>query len=139
MSHDTSFQPGAETSDEESATSFRRRWATTVAVVTIFVHFLVFLVVGGWWYFIVPRVKQELDKPGAVVTSSHVFLIRQSDFFVNYWYLFVVAAPILLACDFLLIRYIGREYRLRAAIASGAIIAMLYLAYPLAGSYILSH
>ncbi len=139
MSHTTSFQLCTETSVAESATSFRRRWATTVAVVTIFVHFLVFLVVGGWWYFIVPRVKQELDKPGAVVTSSHVFLIQQSDFFVNYWYLFVVAAPILLACDFLLIRYIGREYRLRAAIASGAIIAMLYLAYPLAGSYILSH
>ena len=138
MSHTTSFQLSTETTDAESATSFRRRWATTVAVVTIFVHFLVFLVVGGWCYFIVPRVKQELDKPGAVVTSSQVFLIQQSDFIVNYWYVFVVAAPILLACDFLLIRYIGREYRLRAAIASGVVIAMLYLAYPLAGSYILS-
>ena len=137
MSHDTSFQPGAETSDEESATSFRRRWATTVAVVTIFVHFLVFLVVGGWWYFIAPRFKEELDKSGQV-TSSQVFLIHQSDFFVNYWYVFVLAGPVLLAFDFLLIRYIGREFRLRAAVASGVIIAMIYLAYPLAGFYILS-
>ncbi|MEI8020755.1 MAG: hypothetical protein WCH39_21305 [Schlesneria sp.] len=139
MSHHTSFEPGAEISDAESATSFRRRWATSVAAATIFVHFLVFLVVGGWWYFIVPRVKQSLDIPGAVVTRSKVFLIQQSDFFVNYWYVFVVAAPILLACDFLLIRYLGKEYHLRAAVASGVIIAMLYLAYPLAGSYILNH
>ena len=139
MSHQMSLQVGTEPSVVDSEFALRDRRAKNVAAIIIAMHFLVFLVVGGWWYFIVPRVKQELDKPGAVVTSSHVFLIRQSDFFVNYWYLFVVAAPILLACDFLLIRYIGREYRLRAAIASGAIIAMLYLAYPLAGSYILSH
>ncbi len=139
MSHNASFQLGAETSDAESATSFRGRWASTVAAATIVVHFLAFLVVSGWWYLIVPRVKQELDKPGAVVTSSHVFLIQQSDFFVNYWYLFVLAAPILLACDFLLIRFIGKEFRLRAAVASGVIIAMIYLAYPVAGSYILNH
>ena len=139
MSHPTSFQVGTEPSVADSEFALQDRRATNVAAIVIVVHFLVFLVVGGWWYFIVPRVKLELDKPGAVVTSSQVFLIRQSDFFVNYWYVFVVAAPILLACDFLLIRYIGREYRLRAAIASGVIIAMLYLAYPMAGSYILSH
>ena len=139
MSHQMSPQVGTGPSFADSKSVFRNRWATTVAAVTIFVHFLMLLVVGGWWYFIVPRVKQELDKPGAVVTSSHVLLIRQSDFFVNYWYVFVLAAPILLAFDFLIIRYIGKEYHLRAAIASGLIIALLYLAYPVAGSYILNH
>ena len=139
MSHPMSLQVGTEPSVADSEFALRNRKATNVAAAVIVMHFLVFLVVSGWWYFIVPRVKQELDKPGAIVTSSKVYLIQQSDFFVNYWYAFVVAAPILLAADFLLIRYIGREYHLRAAIASGAIIAMLYLAYPLAGSYILSH
>ncbi len=139
MSLSSSFQLDTETLVADSESTFRDRWASTAAAFVIAVHFIVFVVVGGWWYFIAPRLKQALDQPGQIVTSSQIFLIMQSDFIVNYWYVFAVAVPLLLVFDFQLIRYIGKEYRLSAAIASGVAIAMLYLAYPLAGSYILSH
>ena len=140
MSQPTSLQIGTETLVADSEKNlFRDRWAPTVAALVIAVHFLVLLVVGGWWYFIAPRLKQALDQSGQVVTSSQIFLIRQSDFIVNYWYIFFIAAPVILVFDFQLVRFIGKEYRLRAAVAVGVVIAMLYLAYPVAASYILSH
>jgi type II secretory pathway component PulF len=139
MSHPLSLQVGAPPSVADSEKSFQEQRATTAAMAAVVVHFLSFIVVIGWLYFFVPPVKQELDSLGTAISRNKISLILQSDFVVNYWYLFVGAAPILLVFDFLLIRLIGKEFRLSAAIGLGVIIAMLNLAYPIVGSYILSH
>ena len=137
MSHHTSLAVGADPSVAISGPSVRDRLATSTAAWITFLHFVVGIVVLGWLYFVAPRAKYDLDRLGKALSANTILFIRQSDFIVNYWYLFVGAGPILLTFDFLLIRFVGKEIGVWAAIAIGTFIAAVNLAYLVAGIFLL--
>ena len=88
MSHHMSLDAGAASSFDDTEVSSRGRWATIVAVVMVIVHFLVVFVILGWHYYVVPRAKFDFDNLGQPLSGSTIMVIHQSDFVVNYWYLF---------------------------------------------------
>ena len=139
MSHHMSLDAGAASSFDDTEVSSRGRWATIVAVVMVIVHFLVVFVILGWHYYVVPRAKFDFDNLGQPLSGSTIMVIHQSDFVVNYWYLFFGAGPFFLAFDFYFIRYVGKEIGLWMAIALGAIITFIYLAYLVSGVLAIRH
>jgi type II secretory pathway component PulF len=116
---------------------WRGRWASTLAAVITAGHFLSILIVLGWYYFIVPHSKHVLDNYGVELTSQAKFLIHVSDSIVNYWYLLVPVAPVVMILEFVFTRWIAEHIGLRYASLCGLFIALLILSNVGVGEYLL--
>ena len=115
----------------------RDRWATSLAVIVTTVHVLAGLFVFGWYYYIVPRWKYDLDSFGIQISQPAFWLLAQSDFIVNYWYLLVIVGPTALVCDFLVMRWMGKQIGLRLVVLWGVCLAIILLANVVGGYYVL--
>ncbi len=94
---------------------WRDRWASPLAVAITAGYFLSILIVLGWYYYIVPHSKHVLHSYGVELTSQAKFLIHVSDSTVNYWYLLVPVAPVVMIIDFVFTRWIAEHIGLRYA------------------------
>lgn len=116
---------------------WRSRWASTLAAVITIIHSLSALIGIGWLYFIVPRSKHILDSYGVELTSQAKFLIHVSDSTVNYWYLLVPVAPVVMIIDFVFTRWIAEHIGVRYASLCGLFIALLILSNVGVGEFLL--
>lgn len=115
----------------------RSRWASTLAAVITIIHSLSALIGIGWLYLIVPRSKYILNSYGVELTSQAKFLIHVSDSTVNYWYLLVPVAPVVIIVDFVFTRWTAEHIGLRYASLCGLFIALLILSNVGVGEYLL--
>lgn len=121
----------------DSRLAWRDRWASPLAAAITIGHFLSILIVLGWYYYIVPHSKHVLDSYGVDLTSQAKRLIHISDSIVNYWYLLVPLAPVVMITDFVFTRWIAERIGLRYASLSGLFIALLILSNVGVGEYLL--
>ena len=115
----------------------RDRWATLLAAIVTATHVLAGLFVFGWYYWIVNRWKFDLDSFGIEISQPAIWLITQSDFIVNYWYLLVIVGPTALVCDFLVMRWMGKQIGLRWVVLWGVCVATILLANVAVGNHLL--
>lgn len=105
----------------------RDRWAPLLATVFVVAHFLSCILVFGWSYYLVPRIKQQLDQAGFPLTGPAVQLILLSDLFVNYWYVPAFFGIPFLIADFLIMRWVGKQLGLTRQFAFGLCLLILIL------------
>ena len=135
---DASKSPGSGDRTPEVLRQARRdRWATSLAVIVTTAHVIAGLFVFGWYYYIVPRWKHDLDSFRIQVSQTGVWLIAQSDFIVNYWYLLVIVGPTALVFDFLVMRWMGKQIGLRWVVLWGVCVATILLTNVACGHYLL--
>lgn len=115
----------------------RHRWAGPLAEVICTLHVAAAVIVFGWYYWTVPKWKHELHDYGYDFTSEAKYLIHFSDCVVNYWYLQVPVAAIVLYVDFVATRWLARQIGLRFASVVGLCILFLILANMVIGQYYL--
>lgn len=118
--------------------SRRDRWAGRLAAGSTAIHFAAGFLVFAWYYFIVPRIKYNIEQAGGEVSNVAIVAIRQSDFIVNYSYLLLFIGPLLLVIDFRIGRWIAKEMGLRWASAFSICITIILLINIAFGQYILS-
>ena len=141
MNRDSATRDEAADSPELLRQSRRDHWAFTLAAIVTTIHGFAGSFVFGWYYFtyyfIVPRLKQELDGVGHAISRPAILLIIQSDFLVNYWYLLLFVGPLALLFDFVVTRWIGKQIGLRWAICFGFCMTAVLLITVAWGQYLL--
>ena len=137
MTDESKFPGGGDHAPEVLHQVRRDRWATSLAVIVTTVHVLAGLFVIGWYYYIVPRWKYDLDSFGIQISQRAFWLLAQSDFIVNYWYLLVIVGPTALVCDFLVMRWMGKQIGLRWVVLWGVCVATILLANVAVGNHLL--
>ncbi|MBC8117639.1 MAG: hypothetical protein H7062_24875 [Candidatus Saccharimonas sp.] len=128
--NDSANSPGNRYCDREVLRQKRRdRWATPLASLAALLHVFVSFIVLAWYFFIVPRLKFEIDQRGKQVSWSVFSQITLSDFVVDYSYLlaplFVPTAIVLSVTSFLAHRWLARHLGLTCASASAVVVALL--------------
>jgi uncharacterized protein YqgC (DUF456 family) len=106
----------------------RDRWASPLAAMFVMVHFIGGVFLFGWFYWIVPRIKWQVDQTGIPPTASVLLQIYQSDLIVNYWYVPAFFGIPFLIIDFLTIRWIAKQIGRSKACAVGLSLLLLILA-----------
>ncbi|MEK6261347.1 MAG: hypothetical protein AABP62_22330 [Planctomycetota bacterium] len=128
--NDTASSPGDGYSAREVLRQARRdRWAAPLACLAALLHAFMSFIVLAWYFFIVPRLKFEIDQRGKDVSWSVYSQITLGDFVVEYSYLlaplFVPTAIVLSVTSFLAHRWLARHLGLTCASASAVVVALL--------------
>ncbi len=128
--NDESKSPGTGYCAREVLRQARRdRWATPLACLAALLHVFASFIVLAWYYYIVPRLKFEIDQRGKQVSWPVFVQITLSDFVGDYSYLiaplFVPMAIVLSVISFLAHRWLARHLGLTCASASAVVVAFL--------------
>lgn len=105
----------------------RDRWASALATLLLLAHFFAGVIVLGWGYYLVPRIKQQLDQADIPLSKSAVQCILLSDLLVNYFYVPVLFGIPFLIWDFLIMRWLGKQLGLTRQFVFGLGLFILIL------------